>query len=335
MDDQFTNINDETRLDSDEQSNNKPEENIGSENKAEDSSKVKSTIKSMGMGGGFGVIAGVIGAIGYNAFRPAPVIENPQPVNPVIPNIPVQELENIEETKLAHSPNDNMSFNEAFATARGEVGAHGVFEWRGNVYGTYYAEEWNSFSDEYKAQFSNHDWKTEFANDPEHLAQHQETPQDVTVNTNSFGDHEIKVDENGQEYISLVDAVTGDEVRITPDDLKYAVLDDYGDVVVIITEDAYNEIINESWEITDYCVFDENGNIIGYTGLAYDIPDDDNVAILISSDDIISPDYVDEEVVEIDGQYDIEEYDDDKADYLANNDLPDYANDEPVDDFMA
>lgn len=42
---------------------------------------------------------------------------------------------------VATGVNDEMSFNEAFAAARSEVGAGGAFEWRGNVYGTYYAEE--------------------------------------------------------------------------------------------------------------------------------------------------------------------------------------------------
>ncbi len=57
---------------------------------------------------------------------------------------------------IASGVNDEMSFNEAFATARSEVGAGGAFEWRGNVYGTYYAEEWNRMSPAEKADFNNH-----------------------------------------------------------------------------------------------------------------------------------------------------------------------------------
>lgn len=51
---------------------------------------------------------------------------------------------------------DDMSFNEAFAAAREEVGAGGVFEWHGGVYGTYYANEWNSMTPEQQAEFGNH-----------------------------------------------------------------------------------------------------------------------------------------------------------------------------------
>lgn len=57
---------------------------------------------------------------------------------------------------VATGVNDNMSFNEAFAAARSEVGAGGCFVWHGNVYGTYYANEWNAMTpaqhDEFTAQ---------------------------------------------------------------------------------------------------------------------------------------------------------------------------------------
>lgn len=66
---------------------------------------------------------------------------------------PVWADENI---AVATNIDDSMSFNEAFAAARSEVGAGGAFEWRGNVYGTYYAEEWNSMSPEAKADYNNH-----------------------------------------------------------------------------------------------------------------------------------------------------------------------------------
>lgn len=48
---------------------------------------------------------------------------------------------------------DDMSFGEAFATAREQVGAPGVFTWHGNTYGTYYAEEWNSMSADERGEF--------------------------------------------------------------------------------------------------------------------------------------------------------------------------------------
>ena len=51
------------------------------------------------------------------------------------------------EACFANSVKDDMTFNEAFATARGEVGPGGFFEWHGNVYNTYYKNEWDSLSE--------------------------------------------------------------------------------------------------------------------------------------------------------------------------------------------
>lgn len=50
----------------------------------------------------------------------------------------------------AHSVNDDMSFNEAFAAARREVGPGGAFVWHGRVYGTYRGDdpEWQNMSAE-------------------------------------------------------------------------------------------------------------------------------------------------------------------------------------------
>lgn len=48
-----------------------------------------------------------------------------------------------EDVQVASSVNDSMSFNEAFAAARHEVGPDGVFEWRGQLYNTHLAGEEN------------------------------------------------------------------------------------------------------------------------------------------------------------------------------------------------
>lgn len=48
---------------------------------------------------------------------------------------------------------DQMSFAEAFNEARAECGPGSIFEWRGNVYNTYYQEEWMRLSAEEKQAF--------------------------------------------------------------------------------------------------------------------------------------------------------------------------------------
>lgn len=49
---------------------------------------------------------------------------------------------------------DSLSFAQAFAQARAELGAGGAFEWRGGVFGTYHASEWNSMSHAEQANFT-------------------------------------------------------------------------------------------------------------------------------------------------------------------------------------
>ena len=61
-----------------------------------------------------------------------------------------------EEVHVAHSVTNDMSFNEAFASARAEVGAGGAFVWHGNVYGTYRADdaEWMEMTAEERVEHS-------------------------------------------------------------------------------------------------------------------------------------------------------------------------------------
>ena len=52
-----------------------------------------------------------------------------------------EEQVEVEDVSLI---NDDMSFGEAFAAARAELGPGEVFQWRGNLYNTYTAEEWEA-----------------------------------------------------------------------------------------------------------------------------------------------------------------------------------------------
>ncbi len=57
---------------------------------------------------------------------------------------------------VATHVDDSMSFDEAFAAARAEVGPGGAFEWHGTVYGTYTAAEWNSMTAQERAEYNGH-----------------------------------------------------------------------------------------------------------------------------------------------------------------------------------
>lgn len=79
-----------------------------------------------------------------------PEIEiNDQPDIPIVeaePPVYVPEPAGILD--VADNITDDMSFAEAFAAARADVGAGGIFYWHGQSYGTYYENEWANMSDE-------------------------------------------------------------------------------------------------------------------------------------------------------------------------------------------
>ena len=54
---------------------------------------------------------------------------------------------------VAQMHND-LSFGEAFAAARAEVGPGGVFIWHGGIYNTYTANEWDAMTSEQKHDFA-------------------------------------------------------------------------------------------------------------------------------------------------------------------------------------
>lgn len=58
--------------------------------------------------------------------------------------------------QVAGSVTDGMSYGEAFAAARAEVGPGGAFVWHGNVYGTFRADdpEWQEMTSDERAAFS-------------------------------------------------------------------------------------------------------------------------------------------------------------------------------------
>lgn len=84
------------------------------------------------------------------------------------------------EVEIATGVSDDMSFGEAFATARAEVGSGGAFVWQGNVYSTFTAEEWDSMSAEEREEYNSHfNWSTQTAVETE--VNVTEEPEEVEV----------------------------------------------------------------------------------------------------------------------------------------------------------
>lgn len=113
--------------------------------------------RSTAVGAGAGVLMGAGATIltsGTTVDPESPV--NPEPNGSEVPENPVWVDDQVQ---VATTVTDEMSFTDAFEAARTEVGAGGVFEWRGNIYNTYTADEWNAMSDDERAEFGSHfDW---------------------------------------------------------------------------------------------------------------------------------------------------------------------------------
>lgn len=89
------------------------------------------------------------------------------------------------EVDIASGISDDMTFSEAFSSARAEIGPGGAFEWHGNVYSTYTAEEWGSMSPEEQGDYYDH---FAWSGNAEAGSQQQNENSEV-----------VPVDENGNE----------------------------------------------------------------------------------------------------------------------------------------
>lgn len=114
---------------------------------------------------------------------------------------------------IAEGVDDSMTFSQAFAAARAEVGPGGAFEWKGTVYGTYTANEWNSMTPAEKSEFNSHfNWNN------------VDTSSNVGVtSSNPIGVNDVEVisvDDNAPlrtetaSHIEIVDADTQPEIEV-------------------------------------------------------------------------------------------------------------------------
>lgn len=104
-----------------------------------------------------------------------------------------------DEISVATTVNDDMTFGEAFVAAREEVGPGGCFEWHGNVYGTYTADEWNSMSAEQRAEFGDHFSWNHIDHSQSNVAHHSTTVHDSHI----AGDHAAPTADDDIEVVSV------------------------------------------------------------------------------------------------------------------------------------
>lgn len=100
---------------------------------------VKTGWKRVAIGGVAGIMVGTAAAYAATHLMGNHDTEQPTDDN-------ADTAEQAADHKMAQNVSDDMTFGDAFAAARDEVGAGGVFTWRGNVYGTFTADEWNAMT---------------------------------------------------------------------------------------------------------------------------------------------------------------------------------------------
>ena len=193
---------------------------------------------------------------------------------------------------------DNATFAEAFADARAQVGPGGAFEWRGHVYNTYYAEEWNNMSAEERAEYqSKIDYNT-IAGDNAGSAyvaeEHSQTEQDMMASNTEMVDDDSEVE--GVKVLG-VEAVVDNEGN----QMTVAAIEVEGEQALLV------DIDNDG--TMDALMVDENyDNQIDPYNEIYDIEDCN-----IETNDLIQMSMQQNEVY-----------------YASNDNLPDYMNDADV-----
>ena len=187
----------------------------------------------------------------------------------------------VEESQIPQANvSDSMSFSEAFAAARAEVGPGGSFTWHGQVYGTYYEAEWNSMSAAEQRDFQ----LAALNADPASAGE----PVTVEPTANSYASAKPAGFEEPSEFepgepVTLVDPepVGDDEVRVLGIDSvvgedgqthEAAIIDFGGEVAMVVDTDSdnvYDHLIadfNGDGEITS----DEINSDFGQVGLTVD-----------------------------------------------------------------
>lgn len=142
-----------------EKEDNQVDDYEASKEKQNENSKKQPIWKKVAVGAGTGIILGA-GATILSASTPIDHAEEGNGNSEQHPEWADDEV------PVASSVSDDMSFSEAFAVARTEVGSGGVFEWHGNIYSTFTENEWNGMTAEQRDEYGNHfNWHSDASHD--------------------------------------------------------------------------------------------------------------------------------------------------------------------------
>lgn len=230
------------------------EEGVNEVQEPKKTSKWKKTAAMAGVGA-----AGIAGGIGLSAMASGDDAEAAkQAAEEAADADKGNMVKPVGNVKVAEV-NDEMGFSEAFASARKQVGAGGVFEWRGKQYGTYYKTEWDSMSqaekDRYAANvFGTSSSKSSSTPEQEQL-QHDISPENLADNSQSpVSGEDIKgelvgvqtvTDENGNPMTIVAAKINGHNSMFVDADV-----DGYVDVAIMDKNDNEEVELDEIVQIS-------------------------------------------------------------------------------------
>ena len=170
---------------------------------------------------------------------------------------------------MAASVDDSMTFNEAFAAARAEVGAGGAFEWHGKVYNTFYESEWNNMTAAEKSEYESHfSWGRSHNNiaDDEIPVDHQKSH--IVDNGGDVNDDTDNSDE-------VNDVIVGDDLPVV-EVLGVGYDEDLDANVGVVSVDGVEAVLLDvdQDETFDYLLVDENSDGEYSSDEVYDISDE-------------------------------------------------------------
>ena len=197
------------------------------------------------------------------------------------------EVENNAEqagTAEADTQYDNMSFREAFDTARAELGAGGVFRWHGNIYNTYTADEWNAktakeqddFAEQVGAEISAEDVDTDVnivSND--NVNGNEVAVSEQAAETTENADDDVRVLGYGDVTLDNGRTVTVEELEVNGQRVAVIDVDQDGEADLAMTDLNNNQKMDEG-EVIDL----HTGEAVSFTN------DNDNVEYTADTFDI-------------------------------------------------
>lgn len=229
--------------DASERENSMPEEAEATNNKNPEGGKKQPMWKKVAVGAGSGILLGAA----------ATLLSASAPIDHTEEGEEQQHPEWTDgEVPVASSVSDDMSFSEAFAAARTEVGSGGVFEWHGNIYSTFTEDEWNGMTAEQRDEYGSHfSWHSDATHDTA-SASHSTN---ASHNTSAAEEVEVVATDNNEQ--------TTQSQEPTNEEVEVAGVTPAGNVEDVAVVDADPEV-----EILGVVHDDESGANIG--GLVVD-----------------------------------------------------------------